>query len=57
MARKQRPSAIAWVFFAVFAVHVIGFLAANFRDDVQGMVWCGFMGIMWFHLADREANA
>jgi len=46
-----------WICFTVFAAHAVVFLVANFRNDVQGMVFFGFLGALWLHLAQTAPRS
>jgi len=56
MSDKRKPVGF-WLYAVLFVFDVIGFCLADFRDDVQQMVWCGFFGVLWFKLAENEARA
>jgi hypothetical protein len=53
----KRQSVTYWIYTAIFALHLIGFLISNFRDNLQDMVWYGFLGLLWFHFANDERAA
>jgi hypothetical protein len=45
------------VYAAVWVIHLVGFFISDLRDDVQGMVWFGFLGMMWLYMAVRARDA
>jgi len=58
MSDKSKPKGFGfWLYSILFIVDVIGFGLADYRDNVQQMVWCGFFGLLWFRMAEKEGAA
>lgn len=45
-----------WIYLAGFLGSVVGFLVDYYADDVQGMIFYGFAGMLWYGCVERESS-